>query len=529
MLYRLEAAVAGRRLLFPLHTGTNRIGRSSRRADIVLPYAGVSRLHAEIVVRGDGAEIRDAGARNGVAVNGRRITSKRLQPGDEIALGDVALTFVAGENGHVRSVPAPMIDSDGFRSEPGSRSAGGRAFPPRLFEALVQFGDFLVADDDIDAACRSCLERVAQLFDFRTACLFVVDEAGEAQMRGCYSHRAGGTAHAISRSVVDRVIAAKTPLLATDLAAVGPLHVSARLKGIRSLVAVPLMLDAQVIGALYMDQDDPRRAFKARHQERLRLLANLVAAKLAKAQVSTEMQTAATIARCFLAPAQSPAGFEAAARLETCAKVGGDLYETLLLPDGRFVCAVGDVAGKGMSAALVMAETLAMLRALAVGTGSPLQLVRRMRQLLSGRLAHHMFVTLFLAYLEPRSGRLDYVSAGHEPAVVLPPGEGLRWLESTGPPIGMDIPVPLHEESLVLTPGTLLAAWSDGIPEALQVGSRPPLLFGREPVQRWLEEHRQAPAAAVVDGVFAELERFLGGAHAQDDRTLLVLRRQTRT
>ena len=523
MLYRLEGSADGRHLVFLLHDGTNKLGRS-QCADIVLPYSGVSRHHAEIVIHGNGAEIHDSGARNGVAVNGRRITTRHLQSGDNIALGEIALTFLSGDSAHATNRAAHLIDSDGWRTGPGITSTVDRGFPPRLFEALVQFGDFLVGDDDIDAACRSCLERVSHLFDFRKACLFVVDEVGMPELRCCYSRRTGAETHAISRSVVDHVIASHESVLVPALPDHG-VHESARLAGIRSLLAVPLILDADVIGALYMDQDDPQRAFKPRHQERLQLLGNLVAAKLARAQVGTEMQTAAAIARRFLSTVQAPSGFDVAARLEPCAKVGGDLYETLPLPGGRYLCAVGDVSGKGITAALVMAETLATLRALAVTVPTPLQLVLRLRELLSEKLVNNMFVTLFLAIVDPLSGRVDYVSAGHEPAAMLAPGAALRWLDSTGPPIGWDLPVPLAEASIVLPPGALLAAWSDGITEALRPGSNPPRLFGREGVQDWLETHPHAAVAAVVDGVFAAVDRFLGRGHAPDDRTMLVLRR----
>jgi sigma-B regulation protein RsbU (phosphoserine phosphatase) len=195
------------------------------------------------------------------------------------------------------------------------------------------------------------------------------------------------------------------------------------------------------------------------------------------------------------------------------------------MPDGRYVCALGDAAGKGIGAALVMAETLAALRALAASTATPLQLVLRLREILSERLANQMFVTLFLACIEPSTGRIDYVNAGHEPAALLTPGAALRWLDSTGLPLGMPVPLPLEQGRAEFAPGALLAVWSDGVTEAMQPGSNPPRMFGRERVQRWLERHRGASPAAVVDGVFTEVERFLGRAHAQDDRTMLVLRR----
>ena len=518
MMYRLEGAVDGQHLVFPLHDGANTIGRSTQRAEIVLQFPGVSRVHAEIVVSGEEAEIHDLGARNGIAVNGNRVTNKRLRSGDQIALGEVALHFLSGN-----CSPAPPAGDDGLGSSQSYPLATGRE--PRLLDQLIHFGDFLVSDDDPEEAGPLCLERVARLFSFRKACLFLLNDVGELELRCCTSRRAGSAEPPVSRSVIESVLRQRQPLLVTDVDGGEAMLHSARSKGIRSLVAVPLLHGTDILGVLYMDEDDPVRRFWPRHLQRLQLLASLVAAKLAKSKVSIELQTAADIARRFLSEPQSPEGFDVAVSLEPCAKVGGDLYETLLLPDGRYMCAVGDVAGKGVGAAFVMAETLATLRALAPAAATPRQLALRLHDLLVERLEAHVFITLFLAYLEPWTGRFDFVNAGHEPAVLIAPGLPPQTLASTGPPIGMDIPVPLGADSIVIPPGALFAAWSDGITEALRVGSRPAEMFTRERLVERLEALREASADEVARGVLESVDTFLGGVRPQDDRTLLVLRR----
>ncbi len=526
MIYRLVGSMEGQRLVFPLHDGINTIGRSSRQAEIVLPFAGVSRAHAEIIVRRNRAEIRDLGARNGIVVNGSRITAGALSPGDEIALGSVAFTFKGDDN---CGASTPMSLSDPPRADDkstleGSGSGRRSGFVPRLLDMLVEFGNFLVAEDAPEPACESCLERVSSLFSFRLACLFVLDEVGALELRCSYPRQRETMELPVCHALIERVLHTAKPMLLTDGAFGTDVFQSARSKGICSALAVPLISGADVMGVLYMDQDDSNRVFSARHLHRLQLLSNLVAAKLAKSKAGIEIQMATAIQRRFLSEPLSPAGFEVAARLEACSKVAGDLYESSLLPDGRYLYAIGDVAGKGIGAALVMAEALATLRALTPGAGSPLGLVTSLSQLLAERLAPNVFVTMFLGFLDPRTRRFDYVNAGHEPPILFAPGLAGEWLHSTGPPIGLNLPVRLHEESVTLAPGAMLAAWTDGIPEAMHARSRPPQLFTKERLFDCLEAMRESPAEEIADGVFGAVDEFLDGAHAQDDRTLLVLR-----
>ncbi len=524
MSYRLVGSMEGHRLVFPLHDGINTIGRSSRQAEIVLPFAGVSRSHAEIIVHGRGAEIHDLYARNGIMVNGTRIATRVLTPGDEITLGSVAFILKSDDSS---DAPSPMSLSDPARADDGCSVDGssiGSGFVPRLLETLVEFGSFLVAEDAPEPACESCLERVSSLFSFRLACLFVIDEFGALELRCSYPRHLVLKELPVCRSLVESVLRTAKPMLVTNGGAGTDLFQSARSKGIRSALAVPLLSGADVMGVLYMDQDNSSRAFGRRHLQRLQLLSNLVAAKLAKSKAGIEIQMASAIQQRFLSAPTSPAGFEVAARLEACAKVAGDLYETSQLPDGRYLCAIGDVAGKGIGAALVMAEVLATLRALAPGAGSPLRLATNLSQLLVERLAPNVFVTMFLGILDPIARRLDYVNAGHEPLLLFAPGSAGEWLHSTGPPIGLDIPVQLHAASVTLAPGAMLAAWTDGIPEAMHVRSRPPQLFTKERLFDCLESLRQLPASEIAASVFAAVDAFLDGAHAQDDRTLLVLR-----
>jgi sigma-B regulation protein RsbU (phosphoserine phosphatase) len=137
------------------------------------------------------------------------------------------------------------------------------------------------------------------------------------------------------------------------------------------------------------------------------------------------------------------------------------------------------------------------------------------------------YVTFFLAFLEPHAHRLSYVTAGHPPPLLLRPDAEPVFLESTGAPIGMRIPVPLRSESVEFHPGSLLAIWSDGIPEAIRVGERPMRDFTEERLVAQIRELQRLPLETILDRVFHDSDEFVGSPRAQDDRTLLLLRRES--
>jgi hypothetical protein len=527
MGYWLLVNQHGRKI--PLCEGPNRIGKSAHRATIVIEGSTISRLHAEILVRGNCLEIRDLHSHNGTFVNGARIISRVIHTGDEIVVGDAHLTLMDDDHpapAHFRNHDAAhdlavtWSEYSQLTLEPEPRSQRGR-----FLRTVAELGEFLVQEDGPEEACSGGLELVLPLFRFRLACLLVLNEAGEPEVRCAYPCDLGAADLQVSRCLVESVIRAGRSVLVRDAAREPDLSQSVKLKGICSALVVPLMRDARVIGILYMDQNDPRRAFHKRHLWRAELLANLLAAKLTQARNLYEMRWAALLQSAFLGAPGCPAGYEAAARLVPSALVGGDLYETLELPDGRYLYALGDVSGKGVGAALVMANALATLRALAPAVETPLELAERLRRLLAPRLAPHGFITLFLGFLDPFRHRLDYVSAGHELPVLLAAGSPPQRLESTGPPIGMDLGIGLEAAATPIPPGSLFGVWSDGMSDALRPLPRPPQPFTPQRVLGCFERLQGGSAAEVANGVFEEVEAWLGGTPAYDDRTLLVFRR----
>jgi serine phosphatase RsbU (regulator of sigma subunit) len=518
----------------PLHEGENTVGRRSS-ADIVLTPDVVSKRHAVIRVNGEHVGIEDVGSHNGTFLDGKTLRPGEvhaIRPGNEIRFANLAFTL---ENDLETTQPDYLPESDERTAqltweEPIS-GTGDMEIRSRMFETLSQLGEFLVTDYDASEVYDKCLDPVEQLFDFDLACLLLVDESGQAQTRSVRPRDAAAQRLAVSRTWVDTVIRERRIVLVqTPFIEEGDspnLHDSARIKGIKTALVVPLFDNKDVIGALYIDRRGPGRGYRRRHRDRLVLVSNLIAAKISNARTKLEMIDAGEIQRTLLGRELAhPDGWAPAARHEPSALVGGDLYAGVELANGKYLYALGDVSGHGVPAALLMANALASIRALAMQTMEPLALVERLKELLARELEPHSFVTLCVAIVDPQAHRLDYVNAGHEPPALLLPGEPARQLESTGPPVGLPIPVPLEGATAPFPPGALIAVWSDGIPESLRRTPNGIEDFGRENVVRLLEELRELPANAIVAGLFEAVDSFLSGTRAQDDRTLLVLRHE---
>jgi sigma-B regulation protein RsbU (phosphoserine phosphatase) len=206
--------------------------------------------------------------------------------------------------------------------------------------------------------------------------------------------------------------------------------------------------------------------------------------------------------------------------------VGGDYYDVFALADGRLGLAIGDVSGKGISAALLMASLRASLRGVTLDSPRDFaRLMHKVNRLVYEASASNRYATFFFAAFDPRSHVLECVNAGHNPPVVLrrmPDGRTQTILiEADGPVVGLILDAPYTEQSLQLQPGDLLLAYTDGISEAM---NRREDEWGEERMVDAAAEVLESPASEVLRKVFAAADKFTAGAPQHDDMTLLVLK-----
>lgn len=214
-------------------------------------------------------------------------------------------------------------------------------------------------------------------------------------------------------------------------------------------------------------------------------------------------------------------GVEAFGMTRPANTVGGDFYDILQLPDGRVLVALGDVAGKGSPAALLMALLLAMLRTLVDEGFHGATLMARLNAQICKHAPRSRFVTLFLATFEPRSGELLYVNAGQTPPMLRRNGGRYEGLNQGGMALGMFEHARYEEGRAQLAAGEVLVMYSDGITEAENPEGHP---FDEAGLQRVVDSP-WGSAKELGWAAFEAVERHARERRLLDDLTVLVLRR----
>ena len=301
-------------------------------------------------------------------------------------------------------------------------------------------------------------------------------------------------------------------------------------------LAVPVTGRRGRLGVLALAEREVRGGtapFAATDAETLALYASQAAVALENAtlhlesleqeRTEREMELAATIQRQLLpASIPTPPGFDIAAKSEPSRRVGGDVYDVIATPKGLFLM-LGDVAGKGVPAALMAASLQAAVRLLVQSTPTLEELVRRLHLHVLDSTPESKFATVFLAFLRS-GGELEWVSAGHNPVLLIDPSGACSQLRAIGPPLGLLRDVKYPSSRAELSPGSVLLAYTDGLSEAPAPGEDG-ADFGIEGITLLAETRRGLTMQQLVDELFAAVAAHTGGAPPHDDRTVLAARR----
>lgn len=246
----------------------------------------------------------------------------------------------------------------------------------------------------------------------------------------------------------------------------------------------------------------------------------------AREAIESELRIAGDIQSSLLPPPLSAAErqrVDFAAFIKPAREAGGDLYDGFFLPDGRFFSLVGDVSGKGVSAAVFMALAAMAVRTLAPKLSDPGELLAQVNLLLCERNETMQFVTACAVFFDPASGELTWANAGHPLAALISAAGNIQWLE--GPRAA---PLGVFEETLYLTQRRVLApletllVYSDGVSEAMDAQST---LFGDERIQQCLAGAAITDSVQTVERVVAAVLAHQAEAPQADDITLVALRR----
>ena len=253
--------------------------------------------------------------------------------------------------------------------------------------------------------------------------------------------------------------------------------------------------------------------------ENTRLLGEMID----KRRLEEDLRIASEIQRRLLpGTLPEPDGYAIAAESIPASEVGGDCYDAIALPDGTVLLTIADVSGKGAAAALLMASMQAAIRALAP-LGMPLgALVARVNNMIVESTPHDAFITAFLALLDPTSGTVEYVNAGHNPPLHTIDGE-THPLTEGGPLLGV-IPTiaPYPSGRIALAPGESLLLYTDGVSEGMD-GARK--LYGEDRLATIVGSHTRSSAMDILTAIRHDLDTHVGTAPRSDDITLLCVKR----
>ncbi len=209
-------------------------------------------------------------------------------------------------------------------------------------------------------------------------------------------------------------------------------------------------------------------------------------------------------------------------------EVGGDYYDVIALPDGRHGVLIADVSGKGMSAALYMAELKGLILSLSQIHLSPRDLLISANRLISMHLDSRSFITMTYAVIDPAAGVMTYARAGHTPLLHLPAGKSrASLLAPDGLVLGLRIDDGerfnglLTEVTLPILPGDLLVLFTDGISEAMNDRAD---CFGEAQLAELVEEHGHLPIGELRERILREIAAFVGSAPQHDDMTMILMK-----
>jgi sigma-B regulation protein RsbU (phosphoserine phosphatase) len=532
----------GQQLEHALEDGaTVTVGRGSAN-DVVLASQTVSRNHARLAVENGSVRITDLGSLNGTRINGTGVEGEALaHPGDAVEFGSVLLELSDGSE-TTPSAPIYSDETDVSRSVVLSRDditdshSKLRGSEPVL-RLLTEAGQLLVLPESPERTFDRILELVEKTIPADRILILVSDEPGaEPVQRAARVHgdRAIGRlmlSRTMVRMVMDEGAAFLTGDAQSDERFMNQQSILAQ--DLRSAMAVPLVHHEDVLGVVYVDTSDPLTTYTEHDLRVLTLLGQMLGAKIANAKLleiarqqermAEELRTARAIQQRIL-PQQLPeiAGWEFAALQDTCDDVGGDLYDAGPTPDGRLQFCLADVSGHGIPAALLMFDALATIRALR-GTGAA---PGGIAAVLDTHLLHttepEHYLTAVLAELDPESGRLTCVNAGHPEIHVVMNGGEIRSHCSTSMPIGLiDLPKDFEEGEIEIPRGATVVVYSDGVSEAARGEEQ----FGDRQFARVLGECGGLSATEVAERIRTEVDSWLGDERQDDDVTLFVLRR----
>ena len=371
-----------------------------------------------------------------------------------------------------------------------------------------------------DDLLATLLRRVREILNADTAAVLLLDGSGRqliaAAASGLEEEVSQGVRIPVGRGFAGRIAAERRPIILDHVDHGNVLNPILMDKGIRSLAGVPLLVHGAVLGVLHVGTVHDR-VFTVEDAALLQLAADRAVTAVQSLR-SREDHAAAVALQRSLVPSALPRvrGAEIAARyVPGSGHVGGDWYDAFVLPSGELGMVVGDVAGSGLSAAVIMGRIRSALRAYALEFPGPADVLRKLDRKMQYFEEGDVMATVSYAVLDTDSGQLAISSAGHLPPVIAAPGQRGAMAEiAVDPPIGVADAARRQVTTLALAPGAVLCLFTDGLVERRD-----------EPIDDGITRLCQTVTPGPPwDVCVSVMQALVGRQYPGDDIALLVLR-----
>ncbi len=520
--------------------------------DLQLDSNMVSRRHAKISRGVKGLQLEDLGSGNGTFLNGKKIDAPvALVHGDRLKLGPILLRYedsaTAKTQPEVQTIPdGPEFDVDlGHEQDTGTimgtvdNSSGFGLLdvrPEVKLKSIIEISRALAGSPNLETLLPKILDTLFNIFPHADrGCILIKDEATGKMIPRAIKHRhnTGDDSVKLSRTIMNAVIEEKKGILSADAATDSRFEASESISNltIRSMMCVPLLnLEGEPLGIINIDTQNPVSQFR---QEDLDLLL-AVAGQAALAYESTrlmvtyaekqkqdnEMRIARNVQQALL-PSEFPelSNYEFYASYEAAQEVGGDYYDIVQLDDDHIFLAFGDVAGKGVPAALVMSRLSSVVRSTVSFTKDAGVVMGEINNHMCAKAVEGRFVTFVIILLNVRENTMTVVNAGHMSPMILKTDKTIEEFseESVGIPIGVLEDYPYEVVHRSIEPGEIVTIYTDGVSEAMDPQNE---LYGMEHLRSFIQS---APSNATDLGkaVLADVKRHAAGRPQNDDITLM--------
>lgn len=532
----------GTQRIFNLDRDVIHLGRQTVN-DIQFLESHVSKRHAKIVREDNQFRILDVGSKAGVYINGKPVKEHVLMDGDVITFG-------------LSSMPTLIFSVSGgdttFTSHSKLMSALGTSSGEQSLDKLARFLEFnrlIGSRITLVEILENVIDVATELTDAERGFLILKADDGTLDYRMARdSNRRPIPLREIrvSETIVRETLSSGVTRVVTDILEEDSLvgQESVLSLNLRSAIALPLktfslpeengsaeMEGHDIFGVLYLDSRQTHASFSRLDRGILETLANNASSVIENARLYREAEDKRRMEEEFararevqeaLLPQKfwETAHFEVAGSCTPCFQLGGDYLDQIRMPGGDCCFVIADVAGKGMSAALLAAALQGMMAA-ETSMRQPLgRLVERINFSIYRLRQEGRFVTFFCGILTPR-GDLTYVNAGHVPPMVISRKKEIQTLFTGSMALGFRQSVSYQERTIRLDPGDVVFLYTDGVTEA--EGDRGEM-FGEDRLTEVLNSAASRSAEEIHLHIKDEVDRFCGEAPQRDDVTLMVLK-----